>query len=120
MGVSALAPLLVRHLASYAQLGAAAASEYRGACARRLLLLVFGVVGAVTGVEALWTAGMMALWDTPWRAMYAFGSAAVLLVAAIAMLMGAMSAGVPGPSTDALKGEVLKDLELFRQWKGSP
>jgi uncharacterized membrane protein YqjE len=119
VGVSALAPLLMRHLASYAELGAAAASEYRSAWARRLCLLVLGMVAALAGIVALWAAGLIALWDTPWRFTYAGASALLLLIIAIATLWGALAAGATGPSTGAFKDEVQKDLALFRQWKGT-
>jgi uncharacterized membrane protein YqjE len=119
VGVSALAPLLMRHLASYAELGAAAAAEYRSAWTRRLCLLLVGMVAALAGIMALWTAGLIALWDTPWRVTYAAASALVLLFVAIATLWAAISAGATGPSAGALKGEMQKDLDLFRQWKGT-
>jgi membrane protein implicated in regulation of membrane protease activity len=119
VGVSVLAPLLLRHLASYAELGAAAAVECRGAWARRLGFLLLGMVFAMASVVALWATGLVALWNTPWRLVYAACSALLLLFVAILALRGATSSAATGPSSGALKGEVRKDLELFRQWKGT-
>src|SRR5689334_1383030 len=119
MGLQALIGMLVRHVGSYADLGAAAAAEWRGALGRRLALLWLAFATGIAGVAALWGAGLLLLWDTPWRMTYAFISAALLLVVAISALRGAVGSRSPGPSAGALKSELQKDMELFQQWKST-
>jgi hypothetical protein len=123
MGVSVLTPLLTpllaRHLASYLELGAAAAVEYRGTLARRVVLALVGLIVAIAAVIAVWTAGLVALWETPWRLGYAATSALVLLVAAIFILRAALGPRPAGACAGALRVEMDKDMELFREWKST-
>jgi uncharacterized membrane protein YqjE len=119
MGLQALIGLLARHAASYVDLSAAAASEWRGAFMRRLALLYVALAAGVAGMAALWGAGLLLLWDTPWRVAYAFITAALLLIVAISALRGALGSRSAGPSSGALKSELQKDMELFQQWKST-
>ena len=64
-------------------------------------------------------AGLLLLWNTPWRLAYVLASAVVLLIVAICALRGAVGSRSPGPSTGALKSELQKDMELFHQWKST-
>lgn len=114
-----MALLLLEHASSYAELGAAAAAEYRRAWRRRLVLLVAGVIATIAGLSALWTAGLIAVWETPWRLAYAMGSAMALLLAAGACVHGALTRTGPGPSAGILQSELRKDKELFEQWKAT-
>jgi uncharacterized membrane protein YqjE len=115
----AMALLLVEHASSYAELGAAAAAEYRRALIRKLVLLVIGALTCVAGLAALWTAGLIAVWDTGWRLGYAVGSALVLLAIAGASFYCALARQQIGPSGGMLRSELRKDMELFRQWKAT-
>lgn len=117
MRIQALVRLLVQHLGSYLDLGAAAAAEYRSAWLRRLVLLIVGIATALAGAVAMWTAGLVALWDTPWRLAYAGGSALLLLLVAATSLYGAIARRPAGPSIGVLRAELSKDMELFQQWK---
>lgn len=114
-----MALLLLEHAGSYAELGAAAAAEYRRALRRRLVLLLAGFVMAMTGLSALWTAGLIAVWETPGRLAYAMGSALALLLVAAASLHSALARSEPGPSAGSLRSELRKDRELFEQWKAT-
>jgi uncharacterized membrane protein YqjE len=115
----ALVRLLVQHLGSYLDLGAAAVAEYRSAWARRLVLFIVAAATGIAGVVALWAAGLVALWDTPWRLGYVAGSALLLLVVAASALYGALAGRSAGPSVGVLRSELNKDMELFQQWKQS-
>jgi|SRR5689334_19008703 hypothetical protein len=119
MGLQALIGLLARHAASYVDLGAAAASEWRGAVMRRFALLWLAFATGIAGVAALWGAGLLLVWNTPWRVTYAFISAALLIIVAVCALRGAISSRSAGPSSGALKSELQKDMELFHQWKST-
>jgi hypothetical protein len=70
-------------------------------------------------VTALWGAGLLLLWNTPWRLAYALVSAVLLLVAAVCALRSAVGSWSAGPSSGALKSELHKDMELFHQWKST-
>ncbi len=119
MGLQALIGLLARHAASYMDLGAAAASEWRSALMQRIALLGMALALGVAGLVALWGAGLLLLWDTPWRVAYAFISAALLIIIAFSALRGALGSRSAGPSAGALKSELQKDMELFQQWKST-
>lgn len=114
-----MALLLLEHASSYAELGAAAAAEYRRDLIRRLVLLCVGAFTAVAGLAALWITGLIAVWDTGWRLAYAMGSAMVMLVGAATALYCALARSDPGPSVGLLRSELRKDLELFEQWKAT-
>jgi len=115
--IQALLRLLLQHAGSYAELGAAAAAEYRSAWARRLVMLLVAIVSGIAGIAALWGTGLVALWDTPWRLAYVAGSAMALLIAAGATLYAAFSSRPAGPSSGMLRAELKKDMELFQEWK---
>jgi hypothetical protein len=117
MRAQALLLQLARHLGYYLQLGAVAAAEYRGACMRRVVMMLVGVVTGVIGLAALWSVGLFALWDTQWRMPYALGSTVVLLAASAWSIHRAMAPVPGGPAVGMLKAEMDKDLELFHQWK---
>lgn len=119
MGFQALIGLLARHAASYVELSAAVASEWRGAWVRRFVLLWLALATGVAGVVALWGSGLLLMWDTPWRLVYAFASALLLVIVALYALRGAVGRGPAGPSAGALKSELQKDMELFHQWKST-
>ena len=53
MGLQAVIGLLARHTASYMELSAAAASEWRGAWVRRVVMLLVALVAGVAGICAL-------------------------------------------------------------------
>jgi MFS family permease len=111
--------MLLQHLGGYAELGAAAATEYRSAWVRRALLGVVGTATAMAGLGALWAAGLVALWDTAWRLMYLGGSAVVLLLVSVLTLYLALARQPAGPTAGVLKTELRKDMELFHQWKST-
>lgn len=115
----AVVQLLVQHVGNYADLGTAAAAEYRDTLARRVLLAVVAAVAGVTGLAALWATGLAAVWNTPWRVLYLGVSAALLIAVALWALGGALSTKADGPSVRLLKAELRKDLELFEQWKST-
>jgi hypothetical protein len=117
--IHAVVRLLAQHALSYVELGAAAAAEYRSAWVRRFVLVLAGLLTALVGLAALWGAGLIALWDTPWRLAYALISAGVLLAGAIWALCEALMGRSAGPSSGALKIELRKDVELFQQWKST-
>lgn len=111
---------LAGHLGSYVQLGMLAAAEYRDVWLRRLLLAVIVVLAGVTGLTLAWIAGLIALWDTPWRLLYVIATAVVLLaIAAIALYRLRTATGYGAP-VNVLKAELLKDRELFEEWKQKP
>jgi hypothetical protein len=117
--LQALLRVLLEHFGAYAELGAAAAAEYRATCIRKLVLLAVALTAGFAGLAAAWLAGLAATWDTPWRVGYIMGSAAVLLVAAGISLYCALGRSRPGPSAGLLRSELRKDMELFQQWKAS-
>jgi hypothetical protein len=119
MGLQALFGLLAQHAASYVGLTAAAATEWREAWVRRFTLLCLAIATGTAGLVTLWGSGLLLLWDTPWRLIYAFSSAVVLVVAALCALRGALGSRAAGPSAGALKSELQKDMELFQQWKST-
>lgn len=108
---------LAEHLGSYVELGSLAAAEYRDVWLRRLLLAVIVVLAGVTGLTLAWIAGLIALWDTPWRLGYVIASAVLLLATAAFALYRLRTATAYGPPVTVLKSELLKDRELFEQWK---
>ncbi len=119
MPYQALLLQLVRHFGCYLQLGAAAAIEYRGTWLRRALLLLIAVVAGTAGLTALWIAGLVSLWDTPWRLTYVVITAATVLVISGVALYLVLSKGSAGPAADILGSELRKDMELFLQWKST-
>jgi hypothetical protein len=119
MPYQALLLQLVRHLGCYVQLGAQAAIEYRSTWLRRALLLLIAVLAGTAGIAALWIAGLVALWDTPWRLTYVIITAVtVLVISGIAMYL-VISKASAGPAADTLGSELRKDMELFLQWKST-
>ena len=110
---------LARHANSYAELGAAAASEYRSVLTRRLALLGVGVVTSIAGLIALWGAGLVAAWDTSWRVPYALLSALLLVGIAAVSLYCALAARPARGSMALFRDELQKDKELFQQWKST-
>jgi uncharacterized membrane protein YqjE len=119
VGVQVLVRLLAQQAVSYLTLGAAAIAEYRRTWIRRIVLLLVGTIMALAGTTALWVSGLVAVWDTQWRAEYVAGSALVLLAVAVLVIRSAVGARDPGPSGSALRGEFAKDRELFEQWKST-
>lgn len=119
MRAQALLRLLAQHLGSYLELGAAAAAEYRSAWARRLALFLVATATGMAGLAVLWAAGLVALWDTPWRLFYVMASAILLLLTAVGTLYAVMARQPAGPSTGVLRSELHKDMELFQQWKST-
>ena len=119
MGADAFIGLLVRHLASYFELGAAAAGELRIALARRLICALAGMTVAIVGLLALWPSGLISVWDSSWRMPYAAVSGMLLLAVAVWLLRSAMANGNSGPSAGILRSELQKDMELFQQWKST-
>jgi uncharacterized membrane protein YqjE len=119
MQTQAVLMQLARHLSCYVQLGATAASEYRSAWVRRLVLMVVALVTFAAGLVALWVAGLVGLWDTPWRLAYVVISATVLLGVAAITCYSAVKARVAGPASQVFGSELRKDLELFNEWKST-
>jgi hypothetical protein len=119
MGVQVLIGQLARHAASYVELGAAAASELRSACMRRFALLLLALATGIAGMAALWSAGLLLLWNTPWRLIYVLASSVLLLIIAACALRGAIGRRSSGPSAGALRAELHKDMELFQEWKST-
>jgi hypothetical protein len=119
MRAQALLLQLARHLGYYLQLGAVAAAEYRGACARRVVMMLGAVVAGIVGLVAMWMAGLLALWDSPWRIAYALGTGLALLVASAMAVHRALAPRRSGAASGMLKAEMEKDLELFHQWKST-
>jgi hypothetical protein len=119
MRIHALLLLLAQHIGSYMELGAAAATEYRSAWVRRAVWVTAGLMAGLTGLLALWGAGLVALWDSTWRVAYAGGSAIALLVVAGVALYCGLADRTSGPSAGVLKTELRKDMELFQEWKST-
>jgi hypothetical protein len=119
MGADAFIGLLVRHLASYVELGTAAAGEMRNALARRVACALAGMTLAIVGLLALWASGLISVWDTTWRMPYAAFSGLLLVIVAIVLLRSATANGSSGPSAGILRSELQKDMELFQQWKST-
>lgn len=113
--IAAIGPL-TQHLGSYAQLGAAAAGEYRTGLARRLCWAAVASVLGLFGLAAAWMIGLVALWDTPSRLTYVIASAVILLVLAGIAAYLAVSVVMDGAATRVLKRELHKDKELFEEW----
>ena len=110
-----LAPL-GSHLASYAELGAAVAGEYRAALIRRLVWAAVALIAGMAGLAAAWMIGLVAFWDTPWRLTYVIASAAaLLLVAGIAAALALMSPR-RGPAACLLREELNRDREVIAEW----
>lgn len=116
MRVLALLAPLGSHLASYAELGAAVAGEYRAAWVRRLVWAAVALFAGVAGLATAWLAGLVALWQTPWRLTYVIVSAAVLLL--VAGIAAAVALAVPrsGHATGLLREELRRDRELLATW----
>jgi hypothetical protein len=119
MRAQALLLQLARHLGYYLQLGVVAAAEYRGACMRRVVLMLVGLATGILGLAALWCAGLFALWDTSWRMPYVLFSTATLLVASAWSIQRALAPAPAGHAAGMLKAEMDKDMELFHQWKST-
>jgi uncharacterized membrane protein YqjE len=115
----ALLRLVAQHLASYVELGSAAAAEFRSALARRLAFVVVAALAGTVGLAVLWSAGLLAFWGTPWRMMYIVVSGVILVGAAGWALWHAVATTRSGPSAGILRSELSKDMELFQQWKST-
>jgi len=115
----ALLRLVAQHLGSYMELGSAAAAEFRSALARRLAFVVVAVLAGTVGLAVLWSAGLLAAWDTPWRMLYVVMSGVLLVVAAGWALWRAVATTRSSPSAGILRSELHKDMELFQQWKST-
>lgn len=120
MRALALLGPLGSHLASYAELGAAAAGECRAAWSRRLLWAVVALVAGTVGLVATWMIGLAAFWDTPWRLTYVVTSAAVLLLLAGVALVMALATPPNGHATGLLRAELHRDRELLAEWTRTP
>jgi hypothetical protein len=116
MQVQALLLQLAQHLSSYLELGVSAATEFRSAWVRRVVLVLVAASLAIAGVAALWGAGLVALWDSPWRLPYVIGSGLLLIGGAVLALYQALGRA-SGPSSGILKAQLQKDMELFQEWK---
>lgn len=116
MRAQALLLQLAQHLGSYLELGVSAATEFRSAWARRVVLVLVAAALAIAGVAALWAAGLVALWDSAWRLPYLIASSVLLLGGAAGALYCAMGRAA-GPSSGILRAELQKDMELFQEWK---
>ena len=119
MVADALLRLVAQHLASYLELGSAAATEFRSALARRLAFLVVAALAGTVGLAVLWSAGLLAVWSTPWRMLYVVVSGVVLVLAAGWALWRAVATTRAGTSARILRSELNKDMELFQQWKST-
>jgi hypothetical protein len=112
----AVLEVLAHHLGSYAELGVAAASEYRGAWVRRLAWAAVALASFIVGLMATWMIGLVAFWETQWRLTYVVATALALLVLTGIALYVAFAARQYGPASSVLRDELRKDKELFRQW----
>ena len=119
MRLPAVLLALARHLGTYIQLGAEAASEVRSALIRRVVLALLAAAAFIAGSAALWLAGLMAVWQSPWRMAYVVGSGVLLLLFAVVAWLVAMMRPASGPATGILKSELNKDAELFQQWQST-
>lgn len=119
MRIQALLLALARHLGTYAELGAAAAAEYRAMLVRRLVLAVLAATTLIAGTGVLWLVGLMALWESGWRLAYVMGTAVLLLLVAATAWVAAMNRPATGPVANVLRSELSKDVELFQQWKST-
>ncbi len=108
MPTHALLLQLARHLGCYLQLGATAAGEYRSAWVRRTVLLMVAMATCAAGFAALWVAGLVGLWDTPWRLTYILATATLLLVVAIVTLYRALTTPAAGPAAQVFGSEMRK------------
>lgn len=107
---------LAQHLAAYAELGVAAAGEYRAAWMRRVCWMLVAAFFGLFGLVAAWMIGVAWFWDTPWRLTYVIASAAVLLLVAIIAAILAVSKPHPGQAAGLLREELNKDRELWQEW----
>jgi hypothetical protein len=114
-----LALELARHAGSYRELAAVASDEWRRAWKRRLAMLLVGAAAGVAGLAIAWVAGLVTLWDTPWRMAYLMVSSALLLIMGATLLGYAMAHRTAGPSAGLLRSELRKDMELFQEWKST-
>lgn len=108
---------VAEHVGSYVELGSMAAAEYRDVWLRRLLLAVIVTLAGVTGLVLAWVAGLIAVWDTGWRLAYVVISAVLLFATAGVALYRLRKRTPDGPSVTVLRSELIKDRELFEQWK---
>ncbi len=104
------------HLSGYAQLGMAAADEYRTSLKRRLCWALVALVSGLAGLAATWMIGLVAFWDTQWRLTYVIVTAAVFVVVAIIGAVIALGATRPGRATSLLREEFNRDRELISEW----
>lgn len=109
-------PPLSRHLSAYAELGAAAAAEYRASFSRKLCWAALATVAGLAGLVAAWMIGLVAFWETPWRLTYVITSAAVLLAVAVIAAAVAFSPEQGGRAASLMREEIHKDMELVAQW----
>jgi uncharacterized membrane protein YqjE len=114
-----LALELARHTGSYGELAAVAVDEWRSAWKRRLAMLLVGAAVGSAGLAVAWVAGLVAIWDTPWRMTYLVVSSAFLLVLGVTFLSFALRRRTSGPSASLLRSELRKDMELFKEWKST-
>jgi uncharacterized membrane protein YqjE len=119
MHLQALLLQIARHLGCYVQLGAEAASEYRSTWVRRAVLALVAVATCTVAATAVWAAGLVAMWDTPWRLAYVATTAALLVIAAIVLCIRAFSSPRQGAAAGIFESELRKDVELFQQWKST-
>jgi uncharacterized membrane protein YqjE len=112
----AVLEVLAKHLGSYTELGAAAASEYRGTLKRRMKWAAAALISAAAGLAATWMIGFVAFWDTRWRLAYVVVSAGVLLAFAGFAAYAALVARPQGAASGVLRDELRKDRELFQEW----
>lgn len=119
MGAGALIQVAVRHLGSYLELGASAATEWRSTLTVRLILMMAALLTGTIGLAALWVLGLIAVWESPWRAWYAAISALLLLGLSAWFAVSALAPASAGSSSRILGSELRKDMELFQQWKST-
>lgn len=115
----AVLEVLAQHLGSYAELGAAAASEYRGEWTRRLAWAGVALASGIVALLATWMIGFVAFWETRWRLTYVVVSAVLLLAFTAIAIYAAVGSHPRGRASVVLRDELRKDRELFREWTRS-
>jgi len=117
MGFMGLVQVAVRHLGSYVELAAQAASEYRASFLRRALYAAAALVAAVATLVSAWVTGLALLWESQWRTLYCVGSVLLCLGAAVILGLLAMQRPPPGHYARTLRQEAEQDLALLQEWQ---
>lgn len=117
MGIAGLIQVAARHLGSYVELLANAATEYQASFRRRLIIATAATIAAMATLASAWTTGLALLWDTQWRVTYCVTSVLLCLVVTVVLAVLAQRRVPPGPYTRTLRNEAAQDLALLQEWR---